>query len=128
MSWWGSRELWNETIHIYLVEKLNISPASFWLIGTALPICSYGIHPSHDTKRSRRYELCHERTCGQLHGYIAVDLCIWFRICKNQVFSWCVSVLIILLSERWDCGGFDPHSGCCVVSLSKIHLLPKKNW
>ena len=21
--------------------------------------------------------------------------------------------------------GFDPHSGCCVVSLSKIHLLPK---
>ena len=25
-------------------------------------------------------------------------------------------------------GGFDPHSGHCVVSLSKIHLPPKKYW
>ena len=25
-------------------------------------------------------------------------------------------------------GGFDPHSGRCVVSLSKIHLPPKKYW
>ena len=24
--------------------------------------------------------------------------------------------------------GFDPHSGCRVVSLSKIHLPPKKYW
>ena len=24
--------------------------------------------------------------------------------------------------------GFDPHSGRCVVSLSKIHLPPKKYW
>ena len=37
--------------------------------------------------------------------------------------------------ERWPSGrasdsgargrGFDPHSGCCVLSLSKIHLPPK---
>ena len=118
-------------VHVYPVEKLNISPASFWLVGTALPIGSYGIHPSHDTKHSRRYELCHERTCGQLHSYIAIDLCFWFHICKMQVLSWCVSVLIILLSERWDCGGggLDPHSGCCVVSFCKTNLLPpqKKN-
>ena len=24
--------------------------------------------------------------------------------------------------------GFDPHSGRCVVSLSKIHLPPKEYW
>ena len=24
--------------------------------------------------------------------------------------------------------GFDPHSGCHVVSLSKIHFSPKKYW
>ena len=45
---------------------------------------------------------------------------------------------IFILEARWPSGrasasgarsrGFDPHSGRRVVSLSKIHLLPKKYW
>ena len=90
----------------------------------------------------------------QLRGYREADLRLCFRICKNPFFFTTrlifssvkvterpppgkeLFVLFAVGEARWFSGrasdsgargrGFDPHSGHRVVSLSKIHLHPKR--
>ena len=57
---------------------------------------------------------------------------------SGEICSFAYFLLSVILEARWPSGkvsesrargqGFDPHSVRCVVSLSKIHLPPKKYW
>ena len=73
----------------------------------------------------------------ELYAYLLDSCCMEVQL-KNYHFAKILKKNIYigrrhgLVVERRDSGargrGFDPHSGRRVVSLSKIHLPPKKYW
>ena len=52
----------------------------------------------------------------------------WDGGANVQYFYYCIVVTMHGMCFRQNDRGFDPHSGRRVVSLSKIHLPPKKYW